>query len=94
MSTSVRKLRPEGLFSANYWMHQEMVLHERQVYNFFRLAEDLGGVLMMLYFLGITILHPYARYSFNMDAIQRLFRIRTADRKLLKHAVDKKGTDA
>jgi hypothetical protein len=47
---------------------------------------------MLLFFAGFTILNPYARYSFNMEAIRRLFRVRTADRKLLKHPVDKKSS--
>jgi len=79
----IRETRPEGLLSTYLFIHPLVIKHERYVYNFVMLSEDVGGILEVLLFSLSIFLVPIARFSFNLKATKELFYVRTASENLL-----------
>ena len=63
-----------------------MITHERQVYSFVNMGEELGGIIeIMVVFCSIFVL-PISTFSFKLKAIRNLFFVRTSQRNLLMKA--------
>jgi len=77
---------PVTVFSVYYYVHSEMITHERQVYSFVNMGEELGGIIeIMVVFCSIFVL-PISTFSFKLKAIRNLFFVRTAQNNLLMKA--------
>ena len=75
-----------NIFSTIYWIHPQIITHERQVYSFVNMGEELGGIIeIMVVFCSIFVL-PISTFSFKLKAIRNLFFVRTSQRNLLMKA--------
>lgn len=81
-ATSQSLLRQQRLFVTYYWIDQVVAIHERYVYNFINLGEDLGGIIEIMLFTLSLFVSPIATFSFNLKAIKKLFMVRTGDKTL------------
>ena len=50
-----------------------MVKHKRNIYSFFDLLGDLGGVIEMFFIFFGTLIAPIAYHSYIMKAMQSLY---------------------
>jgi hypothetical protein len=75
-------LSPDLVFSLNFYLDDEMTLHYRQTYSLFDLLGDLGGASRVILICFGKIFYPISEFSFWMKAIQKLYIVKTSDKKL------------
>ena len=86
METVSDRFDAVNVFSTIYWIHPQIITHERQVYSFVNMGEELGGIIeIMVVFCSIFVL-PISTFSFKLKAIRNLFFVRTSQRNLLMKA--------
>ena len=61
-----------------------LVLHERSIYGFIDLLGDLGGVLEIVLLVFGLFLSPISEYSFNIKAIQKLYKAKTNEPSMFR----------
>lgn len=66
----IKESNPGNLFTTFYWIHPEIILHEREVYYFVNLFEDLGGIIEIMIVAFSLVLLPISDFSFNLKAIK------------------------
>ena len=54
-------------------------MHERFVYTFLRMGEDLGGIMEIIMFVVAFLVLPISEFNFNLAAATDLFYVRTGD---------------
>lgn len=55
--------------------------HERSTYSLLDLFGEFGGVLEMLLIILEAVIAPWASFSFQLEALQKLYWVRTEKHK-------------
>lgn len=63
-----------------FTIHEEYVMHQRQVYGILDVLGDFGGVLYILMILGSWVMSSFSEFRFNLEAMNRLYLARTKDK--------------
>lgn len=65
-------------------MSNVQLVHSRTVYNFMDLVGDYGGVQEVFFLVLGALIAPYAEHSFTLEAIRKLYLVRTKENHLFK----------
>ena len=75
---------PNLVYTQKISLHDQYILHSRSGYGMLEIIGDLGGVMEVFLFCLAIIVRPFAVFSFNMKALQKMFLAKTFDNKLFK----------
>lgn len=77
------------LYKSSVWLHSEQYKLTREIYNFFDLLGDLGGVTEVIMIAFGFVLYSISEHSFYVTASQKLFFARTEDSTVFESSTKK-----
>ena len=75
---------PLLLYESQFWLSETTEVYNRQIYGWFDLLGDMGGVTDAMVLLFSFIFCPISHHLFVIKAIQKLFYAKTKDNDLFR----------
>jgi len=72
-------MHPEQLYKTQFLEFGEGKVHNRDVYTLVDCLGDLGGLIEIIFFVSLSIMHPISNHSYTLFMIKNLFIAKTKD---------------
>ena len=69
----------DEIFTSTYMLDNTKVGHFREVYTFYDLMGDLGGIQGLIVSFWGFFLFAWSEFSFNIKALQSLYLVKSKD---------------
>ena len=70
------------VYTEEYTLSATEIFHTRNIYTFFDLLGDLGGVMDIFFIVFGTMLSPICYYGFIMKALEILYTSKTSNKEV------------
>lgn len=70
------------------YLDRTIIIQARKVYDLLDLLGDVGGIMEVVLIVFGTILYSVAEHSFHIQALKRLFKVKTSQQDLFIDASD------